>query len=169
MECQQLSLCIMNAKALLQKGVLNRAAVVPGSLLIPTAARAAQHTEILPPQKAQTFSLPPRLTTFLLSISASPFCIAGYTSGMGSVTFQCCTLYPSSLLGNRHHFGCLFRQISLVASCFPPLPCLLAFSDFWIICSHSIASFAIRSHKSKHKHYKVVHFQNLLIFCFFGK
>lgn len=168
MDCQQFSVCIVNAKALLQMRVLNRPAVVPGSLLIPTAARAA-HKKVLSPQKTQTFSFPSHLTTFLLSISASSFCIAEYTSGMGSVKFQCCTLYPSSALGNRNHLRCLFRQISLVASRFPPLPCLPAFSDLRIICSHSIASFAIRSHKSKHKHYKVLHFQNLLIFCFFEK
>lgn len=139
MDCQQFSVCIVNAKALLQMRVLNRPAVVPGSLLIPTAARAA-HKKVLSPQKTQTFSFPSHLTTFLLSISASSFCIAEYTSGMGSVKFQCCTLYPSSALGNRNHLRCLFRQISLVASRFPPLPCLPAFSDLRIICSHSIAS-----------------------------
>lgn len=122
MDCHQFSLCIMNAKALLQKGVLNRPAVVPGSPLIPTAAGAAQHTKKYSTQKPQTFSFPPHLVTFLLSISASPFCTAKYTSGMGSVTFQCCTLYPSFPLGNRNYFRCLLRQISLVASCFPPSP-----------------------------------------------
>lgn len=131
MDCHQLSLCIMNAKAQLQKGVLNRAAVVPGSLQFPLLQEqhSTAHKKILSPQKTQTFSFPPHLATFLLSISASPFCIAEHTSGTGSLTFQCFTLYPSFPLGNRNHFRCLLRQISLVASCFP-LP-LLSPTFFW--------------------------------------
>lgn len=73
-------------------------------------------------------------------------------------------LYPSSPLGNRNHFRCLFRQIYLLASCFAPLLLPATFSDLWIICSHAISSFGIRRHKSKHKNCKVLHFQNLLLF-----
>lgn len=73
MDCQQFSLCIMNAKALLQKGVLNRAAVVPGSLLIPTAARAAHHStrkNPLPPENPNIL-LPPTFNR----LSALHFCL----------------------------------------------------------------------------------------------
>lgn len=105
----------------------------------------------------------------MLSISASSFCIAEYTSGICFVAFQYGTLYPSPPQGNRNHPRCLFRQISLVASCFPPFPFPTTFSDLQKVYTCSIASFTMRSHKSKHKQCKVLHFQNPLLYGVCGK
>lgn len=69
----------MNAKVLVHTGVLNRPAVVPGSLIIPTTAGGAQHYQKKRekkkenPPKPQSAPVALYLMMFLISISASSF------------------------------------------------------------------------------------------------
>lgn len=165
MDCQQFSLCIMNAKVLVQTGVLNRSAVVPGILIIPTTVRIAQHN-------TQKNPLPLKNPNILLyptfnNISALHFCLLLLHCWIYMWDLISCISVLQTL--SQPSTGKQESQISLAASCFPPLLLPLTFSDLWTICSHSIASFAIRSHKSKHKHCKVLHFQNLSLFWFLWK
>lgn len=171
MDCQQFSLCIMNAKVLVHTGVLNRPAVVPGSLIIPTTAGGAQHYQKKRekkkenPPKPQSAPVALYLMMFLLSISASSFWTVEYTSGTCSVTWHCCPIYPSTVLETG---------ITLSAFSSKFLQWLLVLHPHWL--SRSLNNLftqycflTIRSHKSKQKHCKISHSWNQLLFFFFNE
>lgn len=167
MDCQRFSLCIMNAKVLVHTGVLNRPAVVPSSLIIPTTAGGAQHYQKTKIKKSPQASISPRSLTFN-DVSALHFCLLflncwvhiwDLLSNMALLPTlsQYCT-------GNRNHFKCIFKQISLVASCSAP-PHWLSRSLNNLFTQYCFLT--IRSHKSKQKHCKISHSWNQLLFFFF--